>query len=116
MDDIKRLGYPTLIILLSALITKLLDTYLRGEFTAMLIKIIVVAALFLFGVSLNNSRKRRNQGAFKKVIAILLLILLLFMQLDFFRFDFMSKFLLFFGVDSFFINMIYIFCGYVFAD
>ncbi len=55
MDDVKRLGYPVLIIFLSALIVKLINTYFYSSFTSMLLTIITVSALFLFGTSLNKA-------------------------------------------------------------
>lgn len=116
MDDLKRLGYPVLIIFLSALIVKLLDQYLVFPYTSMLITILVASALFLFGTSLNKSRKKRNQSAFKKVIAILIIVLLLLMQLEYFHIPYIDKVFDLFGIGAFFINMIYIYCGYLFAD
>lgn len=116
MDEIKRLGYPLLIIFLSALLVKLISLYITGNFVSLLLTLISVSALFLFGVSLNKSRKRRNQAVFKKVLAVVMAMFLLLMQLDVFVIPAVSRFLFFFGVNSFFINMIYIFCGYMFAD
>lgn len=116
MDDFKRLGYPVLIIFLSAFVIKLIDLYFVFKYTSMLITILTVVALFLFGTTLNKSRKRRNPSAFKKVFAILIMILLLLMQLGYFQIPYVSTTFNFFGVDAFFINMIYIFCGYLFAD
>ena len=110
MDDVKRLGYPVLIIFLSAFIVKLINTYFYSNFTAMLLTIITVSALFLFGTSLNKSRKRR------KVLAIIIVLFLVLMQLGLFEIAVVSEVLFFFGVNSFFINMIYIFCGFLFVD
>lgn len=112
----KRLGFPLAIIFLSAFIIKLIDRYLVFPYTSMLVTILIVTALFLFGTSLNKSRKKRNPSVFKKVIAILVVVLLLLMQLGYFTIPFISDTFNFFGVDAFFINMIYIFCGYLFAD
>lgn len=116
MDDIKRLGYPMLIIFLSAFIVKLINTYFISNFTSILLTIITVSALFLFGTSLNKSRKRRNPAVLKKVVAIILVLFLVLMQLGLFEIAIVSEVLFFFGVNSFFINMIYIFCGYMFVD
>ena len=65
---------------------------------------------------LNKSRKRRNPAVFKKVLAILVMVLLMLMQMGYFTLPFMKDAFDFFGVDGFYINMIYIFCGYLFAD
>lgn len=116
MDDLKRLGYPVLIIFLSAFVVKMIDQYMVFKYSSMLITLLVAGALFLFGASLNKSRKKRNQSAFKKVLAILIVVLLMLMQLDYFRIPYIDKIFDLFGIGSFFINMIYIFCGYLFAD
>lgn len=116
MDDVKRLGYPAAIIALSALIVKLFQQYIHIPYQTTVITIIIVLALFLFGMSLNKSRKRRNPSIFKKILAILIMVLLLLIQLGYIRIALIAETFQFFGIDAFFINMIYIFCGYLFAD
>lgn len=64
MDDVKRLGTPLLIIVLSAFLTKLVETWLKGGFVHTLLIIIMVASLFMFGVSLN--RKKAKQCCFSQ--------------------------------------------------
>lgn len=116
MDDVKRLGYPFLIIVVSALLVKIFQLYVMIPYQQTITTMIVVAALFLFGVSLNKNRKRRNPAVFKKVFSILLVVLLFLIQLGTLYIDFIVETFQLFGVDAFFINMIYIFCGYLFAD
>lgn len=89
MDDVKRLGTPLLII-------------------------IMVASLFMFGVSLN--RKKRSNAVFRKVVAIVIVLLLLFMQLGFLDLAVVNRWFAYLGMGSFYINMLYIFCGYLFID
>ena len=107
MEDVKRLGFPLLIIVLSAFLSRLLET---------LMVILIVSALFLFGVSLNKSRKKRSNAVFKKVVAILVVILMLFMQLGYFTLPIMQNVFTLIGIDAFYMNMLYIFCGYLFVD
>jgi len=116
MEDTKRLGLPFLVILLSALLVKLINRYLTFSFTPTLLTFLIVASLFLFGMLLNKSRKRRTPAVFKKVLSILVMVLLMLMQMGYFTLPFMKNAFDFFGVDAFYINMIYIFCGYLFAD
>lgn len=116
MSDTKRLSLPILIILISALLVKLIDRFVTFSFTPTLITLLIVSALFLFGMVLNKSSKRRNPAVFKKVVAILLVVLLMLMQMGYFTLPFLATTFDYFGVDSFFINMIYIYCGYLFAD
>ena len=117
MNDFKRLGYPVAIIFISALLFKLMNMYLSKDVLILnVMSILTASALFLFGLSLNKNRRRRSSAVFTKVVAILIVIFLLLMQLGIFSFDIVNDVLFFFGVNSFFINMIYIFCGYLFVD
>ncbi len=116
MQDIKRLGFPLLIIVLSAFLSRLIETYLKGSFVHTLMVILIVTALFFFGVSLNKGRKKRSNAVFKKVIAILVVILMFLMQLGYFTLPVMENVFHLIGIDAFYINMLYIFCGYLFVD
>ena len=116
MEDLKRLGLPVFLIFISALLVKVINRFFVFSFTPTLITLIIVAALFCFGMLLNKSRKRRTPAVFKKVFAILVMVLLMLMQMGYFTIPYITEAFDFFGVDSFFINMIYIFCGYLFAD
>ncbi len=116
MEDTKRLGLAFLVILISALIVKLINKFFVFSFTPTLLTFLIVISLFLFGMILNKSRKRRNPAVFKKVISILLVVLLMLMQMGYLTLPFMKNTFDFFGVDAFYINMIYIFCGFMFAD
>lgn len=116
MSDVKKLGVPFLIIFVSALATKLLTTYFISEMSSTLVKLIMVVALCIFGASLNRSRNKRSSSVWKKVIAVLIIVFLLFMQLNLFTFAGVSTLFNFFGVESFYINMLYIFCGYMMVD
>ena len=114
MSDVRRLGTPVLIIVLSAFLTKLIETYLRGSFVHTLLILVMVASLFMFGVSLNI--KKRSNAVFRKVIAIVIVLLLLFMQLGILDLDIVNRWFAYLGMDAFYINMLYIFCGYLFVD
>lgn len=116
MNDFRKLGVPFLLIFISALVTKLITTYVVSDVTPTLINIIIVIALCVFGATLNVSRGKRHGNVYKKLIAILIVIFLLFMQLNLFTFSSVSNIFGFFGVDAFYINMLYIFCGYLFVD
>ena len=116
MGDAKRLGLPVVIIFISALLVKLINRFLQFSFTPTLITFLIVVALSLFGMVLNVNRNRRHPAVFKKVFAILVMVLLMLMQMGYFTLPMMKDAFDFFGVDAFFINMIYIFCGYLFAD
>lgn len=116
MEDLKRLGLPVVLILISALLVKLINQFFVFPFTPTLLTFLIVTALFVFGMLLNKSRKKRTPAVFKKVLAILVMVLLMLMQMGYFTLPFMKHAFDFFGVDAFFINMIYIFCGYLFAD
>ncbi|MFV0381921.1 MAG: amino acid permease [Breznakia sp.] len=116
MSDMRKLGIPLLLIFISALLTKLLTMYVLLDATVTLVKIIVVITLCLFGASLNVTRGKRHGATWKKITAVLLVVFLLFMQLDLFTFTSVSEVFSFFGMNTFYINMLYIYCGYVFVD
>lgn len=115
MSDVRKLGIPFLLIFVSAFVAKLLTTYVVFENSATFLKVLIVTALCLFGATLNTS-KARHGSVWKKVIAILIVIFLLFMQLNLFTFSNVNQLFQFFGVDAFYVNMLYIFCGYLFVD
>lgn len=114
MGDTRRLGFPLLIIIVSAILTKLVERWLYGGFVHTLLVIIMVVSLFMFGVALNP--KRRSNAVFRKVVAIVIALLLFFMQLGFLNLAFVNNWFAYLGMDSFYINMLYIFCGYLFID
>ena len=116
MDDVKRLGFPVLVIVVSAVLTKLIETYLTGAFVSTLLIIVTVSALFMFGVSLNRNRKKKSNAIFRKVFAVVVVVLLLFTQLGYFRIPYVSDWMAYLGMAAFYINMLYIFCGYLFVD
>ncbi|MEG0314263.1 MAG: amino acid permease [Erysipelotrichaceae bacterium] len=114
MKDFKRLGYPLLIIVGSAIISKFLTLYIKASFINTLVTVVIVCALFLFGTSLNKSS--RSNAVIKKVISLVLVIFLMLMQMNIFTLPYISSFLDMIGMHSFFINMLYIYCGYIFVD
>ena len=116
MSDFKKLGVPFIIIFVSALVTKLIAIYFASSMSDTLVKILIVLALCVFGASLNASRRKRSNSVWKKVVAVLIVLFLLFMQLNLFTFASVSQLFSFFGMDAFYINMLYIFCGYLMVD
>ncbi len=116
MDDLRRLGVPILVIIISAILSRIVQTYISGRFVATLLTIIMAVALFYFGYALNNRSHRRNPSLIKQIIAILLFVFLLFMQLGYFVAPFLSGILAFLGYQEFYVHMIYIFAGYLLKD
>lgn len=115
MSDVRKLGVPFLVIFLGALSVKLIDLYLVGGMSEVLMKIVIVIFLCTFGYTLNVSR-RRSKSVWKKVVAVLGIIFLCFMQLDLFAFSSVVNVFALFGINAFYINMLYIFFGYLLAD
>ena len=116
MSDFRKLGIPFIIIFISALASKLCSMYLPMMVTSSMFKVLMVAALCIFGASLNANKRRGGRSVVKKVVAILMIIFLLFMQLQLFTFASVANTFNFFGVDAFYINMLYIFCGYLLME
>lgn len=115
MKDFRYIGYPLFIILISALLCKLIHTYVGGNLHDYLIIFIRITALFTFGMSLNKA-SRRSYTVWKVVFSVVVTLFLLLMELDLFYLPVLSDMIFFFGVSSFFINMMYILCGYMFVD
>lgn len=115
MNDTKRLGLPLAIILFGAFAIWFVDTYLvMNTVLEFLRTILIVACFFFFGYYLN--KKKKSNAVFKKVIAILLTILLTCMRYDMFaNIPFIGIILSAFGSEGFSL-MLYIYCGYLFAD
>lgn len=116
MSDVKRLALPLVIIIVSAFITQWIQQYMSGEFVHTILVIITIAALFAFGVALHGGAKKASKAVFRKVAAIVIVILLLFMQLGYFSLPAIEQVFTYLGLDAFYMNMIYIFCGYLFVD
>lgn len=116
MSDAKKLGVPFLVIFISALLTKLINMYFSDVISDTIFKIIIVIALCTFGATLNSSFRKRSKSVWKKVLAVLIVLFLLFMELNLFTFTSVNEIFQLFGVNSFYINMLYIFCGYMLVD
>lgn len=116
MSDAKKLGIPFLVIFIGALLLKVLDMYLSNIMTPSLTKIITVIILCLFGATLNISFHKRSKSVWKKVVAVLVVLFLLFMELGLFTFTSVSNTFSLFGVNALFIQLLYVFCGYVLVD
>lgn len=116
MNDVKRIGLPFLVILVSAFVTRFVASYVTGDNAATIIKVVSVIGLCAFGATLHTVIKKRSGSVWKKVVAILVIIFLLFMQLGYFTFASVNDFFLLFGVDAFYMNMLYILCGYMLMD
>lgn len=115
MRDFKYIGYPLLIILISALFYQLVSTYISGTVQNTLLILIRVCALFSFGMALNKTT-RRHMSVWKIVLSVVITIFLLLYELGAFYLPILSTALTFFGVGGFFICMLYILCGYMFVD
>lgn len=108
--------YPLLLILSAAILTNLLNQLIINKMLLHIIKtFITVVFLFLFGVSLNRNR-RKKEAVIKKIVVVVVVILLLFMQLGYFYVPNVTDWFVFLGIDAFYTNMLYIFCGYLFAN
>lgn len=115
MKDFRYIGYPLFIILISALLYQLTATYMTGNFQNTLLILIRVVALFSFGMALNKT-SRRHLSVWKIVLSVVVTIFLLLYELGAFSLPYLSSALAFFGIGGFFFSMLYILCGYLFAD
>lgn len=116
MEDIKRLGLPILLILISAFLVRLFSVYLPTIFTNTLATIFYASILFMFGITLHRNMRKRSNAVFRKVIAILGFVMLLFYQLNVFTVSFIDHMFAYLGIQGIFLSMLYIYFGYVFVD
>ncbi len=116
MDDFKKIGFPLLFIWTSAFSIKLLKTYFISSFIDIIISLLMITTLFYFGFLLNKNRKRRAQSLFKKVVSILMIAFLYLIQYGYLDNPLLNNIFIVFGINESFLNMIYILCGYLFAD
>ena len=115
MKDLRYIGYPLFIILISALLCKLVDVYISGNVHDWLLIFIRITALFTFGMSLNKASRRRYT-VWKVVFSVVITLFLLLLELGLFSLPILTDIIFFFAVPSSFINMMYILCGYMFVD
>lgn len=116
MKEVKRFGLPLVIVIAGAFIAQLIERYMTGMYITTILILWNVALSFGFGVALHGSANKASSAVFRKVIAIVLTILLLFMQLGYFTFPAMESLFMNLGLTKIYINMLYIFCGYMFVD
>lgn len=116
MDSLRRLGIPFSILVVCALLQRLIDTYIRGSYTQTFHTIFLCAVLFFFGYFLNDKHKRRTNAVMSKLFSIVALLLLLFLQLGILQLPPLSSLLHFLGLEGIYMYMLYVFCGFVFAD
>lgn len=115
MNDSRRLTASLLLIVGAAVLSNGMEKLpLSATTEHVLLTIFTVVFLFLFGMSLN--RKKRSNAIISKVVAVVITVLLLFMQLGYFYIPNVTTWFAFLGIDAFYTNMLYIFCGYLFAD
>ncbi len=116
MSDAKKLGIPFLVIFIGALLLKVLSMYLSPIMNDTLIKIITVIILCLFGATLNIAFHKHSKSVWKKVVAVLVILFLLFMELNLFTFSSIADVFATFGITSMFLQLLYVYCGYLLVD
>lgn len=115
MRDFKYILFPFLIILIGSFLNKLALTFTVGSLQTTLVILITVGTLFSFGMSLNKST-RRAYSVWKIVLSVVLTVFLVLFELGYFNLPILVDIIYFFGVNSIFIKMMYILCGYMFVD
>ena len=112
----KRYGLPLLIILLIGISMSVLSSLLTGGLGIAVLKILRCCLLFLFGLSLDLKKHRRNQSWLKKLIIAFFLIFFLIWDLGYVMLPELKQVFNFLGIYGYIIYLIYIYCGYAFFD
>lgn len=116
MDTLKRLGFPFAVVIISALLSRLLQTYVHAGFMKSFMIVFTAGSMFLFGTALRPFSRKKHPAVFVKVVAIVLFLLLLFLQLDVLRLSIFSDALRFLGISGVYMYLLYVFCGYMFME
>ena len=114
MKDFKYLGYSLFVVLVGSLLYSIVDRFIPGSIGNTLLILIRVGTLFTFGMSLNKTN-RRHMSVWKIVLSVVLTIFLALYELGAFALPILSTVLSIFG-SSFFVYMLYVWCGYLFVD
>lgn len=111
----RKYGLPLVFIVSIALITKLFTSFQDDAVGHFFYLMIQTSLLFSLGLSLNTHKKSRHQAWFKKVVVSLVVLFFLLYQLDLIIvMKEMHLFFNFIGLNTFVIELIYIYCGWIF--
>lgn len=116
MEDVKRLGLPLLIVVVSACLTQWIQRFITGQVANTLMITIQAIALFIFGMALHGNLKKTSKAVYRKVIAIIIVFILFCMQMNYIAIPALHNLFTVLGLHSIYMHMLYVFCGYVFVD
>lgn len=115
MKNLKRQLAPFVYILICGLFVKMVYHFIMNTFSTQILTIMIASSCFLFGMMLNKKR-RKEKTYWLRIIAIGITILFSLIQMGFLDIPILKITFDFFAIDSFFIHMIYIYCGYLFSS
>ncbi len=112
----KRYGFPFLVMIISGLLVRFEGLFLTGSLKNTIVIITIAICLFAFGISVNISKRKRNETWLKKIFISFFLIFFIFWDLGYVVIPQLKNVFEFIGIDGFVINMLYIYLGFIFFD
>ena len=109
-----RLMIPLMVILGTAVLNKLVLTFLSGDIINIILRIVTILALFWLGILFN--RGKSPNAIFRKIIAIVSAAFFLCMEMGWLYIPAVSDILVVLGIDGLFFSLLYIYCGYLYND
>lgn len=76
-----NLGVPLAVLVLGGWLVRLIDVYTKGPFFDTIVQLLMIAALFYFGMRLNLTKKR-NDAWFKKLVIALVLTVIVMVRIQ----------------------------------
>lgn len=107
---------PIAVMLLMSIGLRWLSVVLTGELGNAIIILLRSLLLFWYGLTLNNSHKRRNETWLRKVIISFVFIFFLVWDLGYIMIPELKNFFDNIGLYGYIVYLIYIYCGWAFFD
>lgn len=116
MDIIKRLGFPLVILVGLAVISKYYYEYANGVGGTIETIYIIIQAVGLVWLGIKLNKENNQKMTLRKLFAIVTVLVLLFMQLKLVELSFIRNLFQKFGISDFYYLLLYVFCGFVYSD
>ncbi len=110
----RKYGLPFLILLLGSFGLQLVREYVYVSFKETLLAILTALLLFIFGASLNDHKKTRNDTWLKKMLIMFVYIAFILIYLNVIRIDAISVAMATIGFTNVIYYMLFIYFGYIF--
>ncbi len=108
--------YPLLILILGGLLIRLESEFLSASLSNDLVIITQALVMFGFGISLNYSKRKRNESWLTKICISFLLVFFILWDLGYVVLPQLKAFFNILGFYGFVVHCFYVYLGYSFFD